>query len=275
MLTNYLKLLSKKLIERNFKWLLFEIISRVTFKKLELRVDKIVENKRKNLADKLSKIYSNIVQQGPFKGMVINNDQFWGQGDKSSKILGIYEKETQELMVEIQEKNNYTTFIDIGGADGYFAIGSLINGLFDECHVFEVNKKGRDSIQRNALKNGLKESIKIHGKATKKELLKIKNLKNSLILCDIEGGEYKLFEENLIKEIFPSTLIIEIHYNNKLPLEQFEEYFKGSYSLNKIFQNPRSLNEFKELKKFNDNNRALIVSEGRSCVQEWWYLSPK
>ena len=106
-------------------------------------------------------------------------------------------------------------------------------------------------------------------------MLKIKNLKNSLILCDIEGGEYELFEENLIKEIFPSTLIIEIHYNNKFPLEQFEKYFKELYLLNKIFQKPRSLNEFKELKKFNDNNRALMVSEGRSSVQEWWHLSPK
>ena len=63
MLISYLKVLSKKLFERNFKWLLLEIISKVTFKKLELRIDNIVENKRKNLADKLSKIYSNIVQQ--------------------------------------------------------------------------------------------------------------------------------------------------------------------------------------------------------------------
>ena len=275
MLINYLKFLYKKLLKRDFKWLLFEIISKVTFKKLELRIDNIVEKKRKNLAKKVSNIYNNTVQQGPFKGMLINDDQFWGQGDKSSKILGIYEKEIQDLMVEIQEENNYSTFIDVGGADGYFAVGALINDLFNECHVFEISKKGRDSLKNNASKNNLNEAIKIHGKATREELLKIKNLKNSLILCDIEGGEYELFGEKLVSEIYPSSIIIEIHNYNKFSLEKFEKIFSELYVLNKIFQKPRSIGEFKELEKFNDNNRSLIISEGRSYIQEWWYLSPK
>ena len=275
MLVNYLKFLSKKLVKRDFKWVLFEIIFRVTFQKLELRIDKIIENKRKNLAEKVSNIYNNTVQQGPFMGMVINSNQFWGQGDKSSKILGIYEKETQDLMVKIQEKNNYSTFIDIGGADGYFAIGSLVSGLFKECHVFEVTKTGRDSLQNSATANNVTELIKIHGKATSRDLVQIDNLNNSLILCDIEGGEYELFDEKLINEIYPSDIIIEIHNNAKFPLEQFEKTFAHIYSINKFMQGPRSLKEFNELKKFNDNNRALISSEGRSYMQEWWHLSPK
>ena len=52
MFINYLKFLYKKLVKRDFKWLLFEIIYRVTFKKLELRIDNIVEKKRKSLAKK-------------------------------------------------------------------------------------------------------------------------------------------------------------------------------------------------------------------------------
>mgnify|MGYP001164133022 FL=1 len=275
MVINYLKFLYKKLVKRDFKWLLFEIIYRVTFKKLELRIDNIVEKKRKSLAKKISNIYNNTVQQGPFKGMQINDDQFWGEGDKSSKILGIYEKEIQDLMVEIQEENKYSTFIDIGGADGYFAVGSLVNDLFNECHVFEVSKKGRNSLKSNASKNNLNEGIKIHGKATREELLKIKNLKNSLILCDIEGGEYELFEEKLVSEIHPSNIIIEIHNDNKFSLEKFRKIFSDLYVLNKIFQKPRSIRQFKELEKFNDNNRSLIISEGRSYVQEWWHVTPK
>ena len=54
MVINYLKFLYKKLVKRDFKWLLFEIIYRVTFKKLELRIDNIVEKKRKSLAKKIS-----------------------------------------------------------------------------------------------------------------------------------------------------------------------------------------------------------------------------
>jgi len=275
MLIYYLKVLSKKLIEKNFKWLLLEIISKVTFKKLEFRIDKVVEKKRIILSSKISKIYNNTVQQGPFKSMVINEDQFWGQGDSSSKILGLYEKEIQDLIVAIQKDKKYSTFVDIGGADGFFAIGSLVNNLFKKCEVFEISKKGRISIQKNSKQNNVYDSIRIHDKASKASLIKIDNINNSLILCDIEGGEYELFDEKLIKKIYPSDIIIEIHKNKENSLVNFEKRFTKIYSITKITQEPRSLKNFKELENVNDNNRALITSEGRSCVQEWWHLSPK
>ena len=275
MLLNYLKILINKVKKRDFKWLILEVLSKITLKKLELRIDKVVEKKRIILSSKISKIYNNTVQQGPFKGMIINEDQFWGQGDRSSKILGLYEKEIQDLIVSIQKDKNYSTFVDIGGADGFFAIGSLVNNLFKKCEVFEISKRGRNSIQKNSKKNNVYDSIKIHDKASKRSLIKIDNINNSLILCDIEGGEYELFDEKLINEIYPSDIIIEIHKDKENSLVNFEKRFTKSYSLTKITQEPRSLKNFKELENINDNNRALITSEGRSYVQEWWHLSPK
>ena len=275
MLLNYLKILINKVKKRDFKWLILEVLSKITLKKLELRIDKVVEKKRIILSSKISKMYNNTVQQGPFKGMVINEDQFWGQGDRSSKILGLYEKEIQDLIVSIQKDKNYSTFVDIGGADGFFAIGSLVNNLFEKCEVFEISKRGRISIQKNSKQNNVYDSIKIHDKASKRSLIKIDNINNSLILCDIEGGEYELFDEKLINEIHPSDIIIEIHKDKENTLVNFEKRFTKSYSLTKITQEPRSLKNFKELENINDNNRALITSEGRSYVQEWWHLSPK
>ena len=275
MLLNYLKILINKVKKRDFKWLILEVLSKITFKKLELRIDKVVEKKRIILSSKISKMYNNTVQQGPFKGMVINEDQFWGQGDRSSKILGLYEKEIQDLIVSIQKDKNYSTFVDIGGADGFFAIGSLVNNLFEKCEVFEISKKGRISIQKNSKQNNVYDSIKIHDKASKRSLIKIDNINNSLILCDIEGDEYELFDEKLINEIYPSDIIIEIHKDKENSLVNFEKRFTKKYSITKITQEPRSLKNFKELENINDNNRALITSEGRSYVQEWWHLSPK
>ena len=103
----------------------------------------------------------------------------------------------------------------------------------------------------------------------------MENINNSVILCDIEGAEYDLFSENLIKNMYPSNVIIEIHKNSNISLNEFEDKFKNLFSITKIIQEPRSLNNFSELKNFNDNNRSLIISEGRSYVQEWWHLSPK
>ena len=275
MLINYFKLILKKLSRGNFSWFLLEIISKISFNKLELRIDKVVEKKRIDLSNKVSKIFNNTVQEGPFKGMIISEDQFWGPGDKASKILGLYEKEIQNLLNHIQEKNNFPTFIDIGGADGFFAVGSVKNNLFKNCEVFEISKRGRQSIEESAIKNNVADLISIKSEANEKTLSSIENINNSVILCDIEGSEYDLFSENLIKNMHPSNVIIEIHKNPDISLNEFEDKFKNLFSIDKITQGPRSLKGFGELKNFNDNNRALLASEGRSGVPEWWHLTPK
>jgi len=275
MLINYFKLILKKLSRGNFSWFLLEIISKISFNKLELRIDKVVEKKRIDLSNKVSKIFNNTVQEGPFKGMIISEDQFWGPGDKASKILGLYEKEIQDLINQIQEKNNFPAFIDIGGADGFFAVGSVKNNLFKNCEVFEISKRGRLAIEKSAIKNNVNDQISIKGEANEKTLSSIENINNSVILCDIEGSEYDLFSENLIKNMHPSNVIIEIHKNPDISLNEFEDKFKNLFSIDKITQGPRSLKGFGELKNFNDNNRSLLTSEGRSYIQEWWHLSPK
>ena len=78
MLLNYLKILINKAKKRDFKWLILEVLSKITLKKLELRIDKVVEKKRIILSSKISKIYNNTVQQGPFKGMIIKRRSVLG-----------------------------------------------------------------------------------------------------------------------------------------------------------------------------------------------------
>ena len=48
MLLNYLKILINKVKKRDFKWLILEVLSKITLKKLELRIDKVVEKKTNN-----------------------------------------------------------------------------------------------------------------------------------------------------------------------------------------------------------------------------------
>jgi hypothetical protein len=276
MITNYIKLIYKKLIEKKISWVILEFISKLTFGFIELRIDKVVEKKRRELSKKISRIFNYKVQQGPFRNMLLSKKQYWGIGDHGVKILGLYEKEIQDLIVEIQEKEEYKTFVDIGGADGFYAIGSLVNNLFKECIVFEASKKGRESIFNNAKLNSVEDMISIQGVATDSAVLRLSsNINHSLILCDIEGGEFKLFSNKLLEELYPSNIIIEIHRGSKEDELDLEKRASKLFTINKVIQAPKSLHIFNELKNFNDNNRSLLLSEGRSYVQEWWHLSPK
>ena len=276
MISNYIKLIYKKLIQKKISWVILEFISKLTFGLIELRVDEVVEKKRRELSKKISRIFNYRVQQGPFKNMILSEKQYWDIGDNGGKILGIYEKEIQDLIVKIQEKEEYTTFIDIGGADGFYAIGSVASNLFKECIVFETSKRGRKSIFNNAKLNKVEDMISIQGIATDSAILELSNkINHSLILCDIEGGEFKLFSNKLLEKLCSSNIIIEIHRVTKEDELDLEKRASKLFNINKVIQNPRSLYIFDELKSFSDNNRSLLLSEGRSHVQEWWHLSPK
>tara|TARA_Y100000996_G_scaffold383606_1_gene339691 strand:- start:159 stop:989 length:831 start_codon:yes stop_codon:yes gene_type:complete len=276
MIINYLKLIYKKLREKKISWLILGIISKLTCGIIELRADIVVEKKRRDLSKKISTKFNYTVQQGPFKNMILSKKQYWGIGDNGKKILGLYEKEIQDLIVEIQEKKQYKTLIDIGGADGFYAVGSVVNNLFQECLVFETSNKGRESISNNAKLNNVEDMISIQGIATESAVLDLpRDINQSLILCDIEGGEFELFSSKLLEKLYPSNIIIEIHKRSKKDEIDLEKRISKLFTIKKIIQNPKSLHIFDELKNFNDNNRSLLLSEGRSYVQEWWHVTPK
>ena len=100
-------------------------------------------------------------------------------------------------------------------------------------------------------------------------------MNQSLILCDIEGGEFELFSNKLLNKLYPANIIIEIHKAPKKEEQDLENRISKLFTIKKIIQNPKSLNIYDELKNFNDNNRSLLLSEGRSYVQEWWHAIPK
>ena len=78
-----------------------------------------------------------VVQYGIFKNLKMNDKISWGKGDIGSKIYGLYENKIQQKLKEI----NKPILIDIGAADGFFAIGCLKSKICDFCYAFEETKK--------------------------------------------------------------------------------------------------------------------------------------
>ena len=104
------------------------------------------------------------------------------------------------------------------------------------------------------------------------------NLSKSLFLCDVEGYEYELFNDNFLELIQFSYIIIEIHYfteelnrKREIFLEKIDKFFNTKI----INFSGRDLSTIPELKYYSDLDRALIISEGRSMLGEWVVLTPK
>ena len=223
-----------------------------------------------------AKKHNFIVQYGIFKNLKMNHEISWGQGDIASKIYGFYENKIQQKLKDI----NNPILIDIGAADGFFAIGSLKSKICEFCYAFEETKKSRENLSKTAKINNVQKKLSIIGKVTKDNfftLLPSKiNFSEVTILCDIEGGEFDFFSDEILATIRCSNIIIEIHKNHNKNLEiDLLERVKKYFDVSIIIDNDKNFESVSELHALNDIDRNLICSEGRSYIGKWWHLSPK
>ena len=97
-------------------------------------------------------------------------------------------------------------------------------------------------------------------------------------MIDIEWGEFNFFSEENINFFKKSFFIIEIHNNTNISfLKKFYYLIRKNFLITKIdntSRNPFKLSN-KYFDKFTDDERFLLMSEGRSEKQIWLALIPK
>jgi precorrin-6B methylase 2 len=78
------------------------------------------------------------------------------------KLLGTYEKELQPVIERLCAKG-YLWIIDVGAAEGYYAIGMALR--CEDAHVvaFESVETGRQLIRQLAQLNRIENKVEIHG----------------------------------------------------------------------------------------------------------------
>jgi hypothetical protein len=153
------------------------------------------------------------IQGGPFKGMC------WGTVANCSlltpKLLGTYE---QELHGWLEQLPGYDLMIDIGAAEGWYAVGFLHRRLARKVVAFEMTADGRENLRANVWRNALPpDSIEIRGECT---IAGLQTLLRSLpadpdfrllIISDCEGFEGKLLDADMLKLCPNACFIIETH----------------------------------------------------------------
>lgn len=247
--------------------------------KHRFRLETVTE-RRKRLSEELFIKLDGQVQAGEFKGLRLNSNPSWGIADQATKLLGLYE---QEVINEIYEKSNLRKkhFIDLGAADGYYAIGALLNGRFEQADCFEIEPSGQDCIRKNAEINNILKRLKIYGEANENFFQQLDaqiDWNNVFILCDVEGAEFEIFSESTLESIKGSTILIEIHnwIENFLPkYEALLMRAAKNYKINTLSRVTLQLPDFQELHSWPDDNRALILSEGRPNVMRFLKLTSK
>ncbi|MDA8535758.1 hypothetical protein N9L23_00125 [Alphaproteobacteria bacterium] len=218
-----------------------------------------------------------VIRYGLFEGMRLNCNTWWGMADLGSQCLGLYEKQILDL---ISHAGPFDTFLDIGAADGYYAIGMLHSQMAKRSICFEISEKGQASIKKNWTLNKRIGKLKIHGEANEASLSEIVPKINgkSLVLIDIEGAEFSLLTPKIITMLKNCEVIIEIHNwvedflsKYKTLLTDLNQHFEINVIKNAV-QNTESI---PLLRSYTDDNRLLVASERRPCLMRFLHLKPR
>ena len=263
-----------KILIYKIQIILVEIFRRLIFAP---KIKNVIKEKAlKIVQDK----YENVISFGPFSGIKLSKNPWWGSYDQTSKILGEYEKEVLDKLIYFLSLNKNSTFIDIGAADGFYAVGVAFKNLADHIYAFEISSQGRSELKKNAILNQCDDKITILDRANLDTLKKIfKELKNVVVIIDIEGNEYDLLDIGVLELLINSFVIIELH-PNKIKNEKIKESkliknAENFFKISKIYRESYNPNSFKIFNNLSDDERLLALSEGRSSNPKWLVLEPK
>jgi hypothetical protein len=236
--------------------------------------------RREILGERLFRTSGGMVLYGHFKGMKLPSTS-WSARDVGSILLGEYERHVVDAIME--SSKSHSIFIDIGAADGIYAVGFSVNNRFLKSICFESSNASRISIRENSIANKVESKITILGTAESNFLSALTDnlsieLSKALFLIDIEGGEFELLTEQNLERMSNSIIVVEIHKEVDGFDLKYEALLKRSayfFNLNEILGSSKSNINFKEIESWPDEDRQIIFSEGRRYQMSWLVMTPK
>lgn len=149
------------------------------------------------------------VLAGPFAGMRFS--PVTTSGSWLPKLLGTYERELHPT-VERLAAEPCDRFIDIGSAEGYYAVGMTMRLRPARTVCCEVNPRGHALMRRYAALNGVADRIETHGACSPVDLDRLLHgCATPVILCDIDGGEDDLLRPEAAPHLRGARLVVEVH----------------------------------------------------------------
>jgi tetratricopeptide (TPR) repeat protein len=148
-----------------------------------------------------------VVMSGPLKGMDFLSES--AEGCHIAKLLGCYEQPLQPH-IEAAVQANYPRIINIGCAEGYYAVGMARRMPATQVLAFDLNPKAQEVCTALAAKNGVADRVSVGALFKPEDFAQYAN-QRVLVLCDIEGAERDLLNPAIAPALTGMDLIVESH----------------------------------------------------------------
>ena len=213
-----------------------------------------------------------VVQSGPFASM-----KYTSRAVGSSllpKLLGSYEAELHGVLVQILD-NKYDTVVDIGCAEGYYAVGLAMRLPTARVFAFDVEPTALRLCSEMAATNEVKARVAVEGEC-KIDRLQSLTEGRALVICDCEGCEYDLLRPDLAPNLKSTDILVELHdfIDPRITTAIFER-FASTHDISLINSEERDPLAYSALRDFSPMDQRMAVAEFRDGKMQWGWLRAK
>ena len=231
-----------------------------------------------------------VVISGPFKGMIFNarvwngvyNTRPWG-GVYLAQLLGHYERELHPWIEEICSLQP-GLIVDIGAAEGYYAVGLARRCPKTRVVTFEMSDEARNDMVTACQRNGVTGQVTANAKCDPAVLQSVLasavgSTAPAVIICDVEGYEYRLLDPLRLPELTNSYLLVEVH-DHLLPDigDELVARFRATHAIATVWSEERQATDYPYETWYTKLcpawYRARAVSDRRPCRMRWLWMRP-
>jgi hypothetical protein len=170
--------------------------------------------------------------------------------------------------------------VDIGAAEGYYAVGFARRLPRARIIAFEMEPRGQTALHEMALLNSVSDRIEVRGKCEASDLAAVlKQDAGPVVICDVEGYEQCLLDPKTVPALARTTILVELHeFLVPKIAETLTDRFATTHRITRVWQEPRTRAEF----PWRTMGTSLLprsyldwaVSEWRPARMAWLWMLP-
>jgi SAM-dependent methyltransferase len=209
------------------------------------------------------------VLNGPFRGM-----RYMASSSGSmlgAKLVGSYESQLQTWIEEAIDAS-YERVIDIGCAEGFYAVGLALKLPDAQVIAFDTNPEALKLLGELAALNGVDSRIDARLECTPSGLRTLAAGK-TLIICDVEGAEGDLFSSENVAALAAADAIIETH-DDQIPgmTQRLIARFASTHKIEAVVHERKEPGRYPELAALSAAEAMFLLDEKRVADQCWLRL---
>ena len=210
--------------------------------------------------------YGTSVLNGPFRGQIYPEASLLNRLG-APRLLGCYEQELHRIFANLDP--SYEAFMDIGAAEGYYAVGMARKSRAGKVFAYETDPREVSSCREMAQLNGVSGRLEFRSWCDENEIVNLCTNRRCFVLSDCEGYELDLFSTRAVGALRRSDLVIELHDLPKVSMrEVLKSRFTPTHHVEVLDVEERRMQDYPQSRILKELAGQALIDQ-RTPSQQW------